>query len=82
MNISVASPPNARARAVEFETDQLVLHLEDGRSLSVPLEWFPRLRDASPEQRAYWELLGAGIGIHWPDLDEDISVAGLLGLPD
>ena len=82
MNISIASAPNARAHTVEFEPDLLVLHLRDGRSLSVPLEWFPRLRDASPEQRERWELLGSGIGIHWPALDEDISVAGLLGLPD
>ena len=82
MNISIVSPPNARARALEFEPDLLVLHLQDGRSLSVPLEWFPRLRDATPEQRGRWELLGSGTGIHWPDLDEDISVAGLLGLPD
>ncbi|HEX3247513.1 MAG TPA: DUF2442 domain-containing protein [Chloroflexota bacterium] len=60
----------------------IVIHLQDGRSLSVPLEWFPRLRDAIPEQRERWEFLGPGIGIHWPDLDEDISVAGLFGLPD
>ena len=82
MNISIASPPHARARALEFEPDLLIVHLQDGRSLSVPLEWFPRLRDARPEQRQRWELLGAGTGVHWPDLDEDISVAGLLGLPD
>jgi hypothetical protein len=71
MNTSVLSPPQARAREVEFVPDSFVVHLEDGRSLTVPLEWFPRLRDASPEQRN-----------HWPDIDEDISVAGLLGLPD
>jgi hypothetical protein len=56
--------------------------MEDGRTLTVPLEWFPRLRDASPEQRNRWRLIGPGTGIHWPDIDEDISVAGLLGLPD
>lgn len=82
MNISVASPPNSRARAVEFGPDSLVVHLQDGRSLSVPLECFPRLRDATPRQRQHWDLLGSGLGIHWPDVDEDISVAGLLGLPD
>ncbi|HZS02015.1 MAG TPA: DUF2442 domain-containing protein [Chloroflexota bacterium] len=82
MNISVVSPPNARARSVEFVPDAFVVHLEDGRSLSIPLEWFPLLRDATPEQRARWELIGPGIGIHWPELDEDVSVAGLLGLPD
>lgn len=77
-----ASCPNVRARTVEFGHDALVVHLQDGRSLSAPLEWFPRLRDAKPAERERWELLGSGIGIHWPDLDEDISVAGLLGLPD
>ena len=82
MNTSVASPPQARARAVEFVPDALVVHLQDGRSLTVPIEWFPRLRDASPEQRENWRLIGPGIGVHWPDIDEDISVAGLLGLPD
>jgi len=59
-----------------------VVHLQDGRSLTVPLEWFPRLRNATPKQREQWELIGSGIGIHWPEVDEDISVAGLLGLPD
>jgi hypothetical protein len=82
MNIYVVSPPNARARNLEFLRDAFVVQLEDGRSLTVPIEWFPRFRDATPEQRARWELIGPGIGIHWPDLDEDISVAGLLGLPD
>jgi hypothetical protein len=67
---------------VELVPDAFVVHLEDGRSLTTPLEWFPRLRDATPEQREKWRLIGGGVGIHWPDLDEDISVAGLLGLPD
>lgn len=82
MSTTVVSPPNARARAVEFVADSVVFHLEDGRSLSVPLEWFPRLRDATPEQRSHWELIGPGFGVRWPEIDEDISVAGLLGLPD
>jgi hypothetical protein len=82
MNTSVPSPPQARARGVEFVPDAFVVHLEDGRSLKVPLEWFPRLRDATPEQRAQWRLIGPGTGIHWSALDEDISVAALLGLPD
>lgn len=82
MSTSVASPPNARARSVEFVADAFVVHLEDGRSLSVPLEWLPRLRDATPEQRSRWELIGPGFGIRWPEIDEDLSVAGLLGLPD
>jgi hypothetical protein len=82
MNILVASPSSAWARSIQFGPDALVVHLQDGRSLSAPLEWFPRLLAASPEQREHWELLGSDIGIHWPDLDEDISVAGLVGLPD
>jgi Protein of unknown function (DUF2442) len=82
MKSSVVSAPDARARKVEFNPDALVVHLEDGRSLTVPLEWFPRLRDATPEARNRWELTGRGLGIHWPDLDEDLSVPGLLGLPD
>jgi len=82
MNISVVSPPQARAREVTFVADAFVVDLEDGRSLMVPIEWFPRLRDANPEQRNNRRLIGPGTGIHWPDLDEDISVAGLLGLPD
>jgi hypothetical protein len=58
-----------------------VVRLEDGRSLTVPLEWFPSLRDATPEQRANYELIGPGIAIHWPEIDEDISVPRLFGLP-
>ncbi len=52
--------------------------LADGREVDVPLEWFPRLRDASPEQRADWRAIGGGVEIQWPALDEEISVAGLL----
>jgi len=52
--------------------------LDDGRELSVPLEWFPRLRTATPDQRRNWRLIGRGEGIHWPDVDEDVSVLGVL----
>ncbi len=55
--------------------------LADGRELAVPLAWFPRLRDATPDQRSRWELIGGGIGIHWPAIDEDISVESLLAIP-
>jgi len=63
-------------------TDEISLHvvLADGRELSVPLEWFPRLRDATTEQRGQWRFIGRGKGIHWPDVDEDISVESLLRL--
>ncbi len=68
------------ATAVDVTTDDSSLRvvLADGRELAVPLEWFPRLRDATPEQRKNWRLIGRGQGIHWADVDEDISVAGLL----
>ena len=66
--------------AVDVETTDLVLRvtLADGRELSAPLEWFPRLRDATAEQRGHWRLIGGGEGIHWPDVDEDIAIATLL----
>src|SRR5260370_4782434 len=58
--------------------DALGVWLADVREISVPLAWFPRLLDATPKQRAQWELIGGGIGIHWEDIDEDISIASLL----
>lgn len=63
---------------VSFDEDMMTLRLADGRELSVPLEWFPRLRKANHKQLGKWELIGKGIGIHWKELDEDISVEGLL----
>jgi hypothetical protein len=70
---------SARAVGVDVSDDRLSLRLEDGRVLSAPLAWFPRLELATPEQRTNWRLIGRGIGIHWPDLDEDVSVENLLG---
>ncbi len=69
---------NARARGVSFTADEMTVGLADGRRVSVPLTWFPRLLHATPEQRERWELLGDGEGIHWAEIDEDLSVAGLL----
>ena len=69
---------SARATGVRFTDDLLYVQLEDGREIGVPLAWFPRLSAATPEQRANWQLLGRGVGLHWPDVDEDLSVAGLL----
>ena len=66
------------AIGVAFSEDAFRVSLDDGRELSVPLAWFPRLLHATPEQRRHWELIGLGQGIHWPELDEDISVAGIL----
>lgn len=66
--------------AVDVSVTSHALHvvLADGRELSAPLAWFPRLASATPDQQANWRLIGGGIGIHWPDLDEDISVESLL----
>jgi hypothetical protein len=66
---------------VEVSDTALRLVLPDGRELSAPLAWFPRLRDATSEQRKNWESIGIGHGIHWPDIDEDISVRALMGRP-
>jgi hypothetical protein len=66
------------AQDVRVTEDELIVPLVDGRTISVPLAWFPRLLHATPQQRSCFELLGDGDGIHWPEIDEDISVAGLL----
>ena len=70
--------PEPLAVDVRCSADALIVRLVDGREISVPLEWFPRLRDATLEQRAHWRLIGGGIGIHWERVDEDISVESLL----
>jgi hypothetical protein len=69
---------SARAMAVEVTEDDLAVSLVDGRKIVVPLAWFPRLLHATEAQRNRWELLGDGVGIHWDEIDEDLSVAGLL----
>ena len=74
------SPIATLAETVRFGDETLIVTLSDGREISVPLEWFPRLRDATPEQRRNWWLITRGIGIHWEDVDEDIAVATLLRL--
>ncbi len=78
MSSSTADTGTVRATEVQFDAELLRVVLSDGRQISVPLAWFPRLIEATPQQRQRWELIGLGIGIHWPDLDEDLSVAGLL----
>lgn len=65
---------------VSCNNDTLHVALADGRAISVPLTWFPRLLDATPKDRNNWRLLGGGLGIHWEDLDEDVSVESLLRL--
>lgn len=72
----------ANATDVYFDTESIHVRLADGREISAPLKWFPHLKQATDEQRRQWELIGRGVGIHWEEIDEDISVAGLLGLPN
>jgi len=79
MNISVTKASEAMVTEVWFDSHMMHLRLLDGREISVPIEWFPNLRSATEEQRKRWRLIGRGIGIHWEDIDEDISVAALLG---
>jgi hypothetical protein len=69
---------NPLALDIQVTNDELIVALADGRRISVPLAWFPRLLHATPQQRSKWELLGNGQGIHWPEVDEDLSVEGLL----
>lgn len=71
-------PASALARSVEFDDCQMKVSFLDGRILCVPLSWFPTLRDATPQQRAKYEVGGGGVSLHWPDIDEDISIAGLM----
>lgn len=79
--MSTAAHPSSdpRVRAIEVTADLIVAHLVDGRTISVPLAWSWRLAEATPDQRAHYELIGDGTGVHWPDIDEDISVDGMLG---
>jgi hypothetical protein len=78
MSISTTEITAARARTVTVTEEALTVDLDDGRTISVPLAWYPRLLHGTPEERAYSRLIGGGEGIHWPELDEDIRVEGLL----
>ena len=77
MNIS-ARVTDERVLDVRFDEASLIVDLMDGRTISVPLAWYPRLLHASVDQRARWEKAGGGYGIHWPQIDEDLSTEGLL----
>ena len=68
----------ARAQRVAVTDDALIVDLVDGRTISVPVSWYPRLAHGSSAERSHWRFIGDGEGIHWPDLDEDISIEGLL----
>ena len=78
MNISVNELQTAKVLEVNITDDTLTVDLADRRTLSVPLTWYPRLLHGTPEERRNWRLIGNGVGIYWPDLDEDISIEGLL----
>ena len=76
--MTISAPERPRAVAVSAANGELVVRLEDGRVVHVPMEWFPKLRNATATQLADFRFIGQGVGIHWPQLDEDISVRGLL----
>lgn len=77
MNTAAAAEP--LIREVQVTDEEIIAHLLDGRTISVPLAWSWRLSEATPEQRANFEIIGSGQGVHWPDVDEDISARGMLG---
>jgi hypothetical protein len=80
--MSTAVVTETTIRRVEVTDEAITAHLADGRVISVPLAWSWRLSDATPAQRANWQLIGDGYGVHWPDVDEDISAEGMLtGVP-
>ena len=78
MAVVQAKGVDVRVRAVTIDADVLSVALMDGRTISVPLAWYPRLLAGTLEQRAVWGVAGGGYGIHWPQLDEDLSTEGLL----
>lgn len=75
---TVINPAEPRLLALEITDDEIVARLADGRTISVPLAWSWRLSEATPAQRQNYQLLGDGEGVHWPDIDEDLSVSGML----
>ncbi len=78
MSTSGTKLQEAHAQNINVTDDALVADLADGRTITIPLAWFPRLAHGTPAERANWRLIASGEGIHWPDLDEDVSVASLL----
>ena len=75
-------PTTALAQSVEFDKDMMHVSLADGRIVSVPLIWFPLLHDATPEEREHYEVGGGGVSLHWPEIDEDLSIANLMAGAD
>ena len=78
MSTLKTEPREARAQSAAVSDDTLTVDLQDGRTVSVPISWYPRLSHGTHTERGNWRFIGNGLGIHWPDLDEDISVEGLL----
>ncbi len=76
--MNTSTKPQERIVDVELDEDRVTAKLADGRTISVPIAWYPRLLHATPEQRLNWQLAGGGYGIHWPDIDEDLSSDGML----
>lgn len=71
-------PTTALAKSVRFDQEMMHVSLTDGRIISVPIRWFPLVRQATPQQREHYEIGGGGVSVHWPEIDEDLSVAGLM----
>ncbi len=79
---TTAAKTDERVGGVDFSATELIVTLMDGRTISVPLSWYPRLASADQQQLSNWHICGGGYGLHWPDLDEDLSTEGLLkGIP-
>jgi hypothetical protein len=77
--MAISAPAaDTRVRSVEIDDEQLTVALMDGRTISVPLAWYPRLLNATSSQRRHYEIAGGGYGLHWPDVDEDLSTEALL----
>lgn len=76
--MTTSGSEGARVKDVRFDDETMSVDLADGRTITVPLSWYPRLLHAAPAARANWRIAGAGFGIHWPELDEDLSTEGLL----
>ena len=79
MNTSISV--EAKIEKIKLTSKELIVHLVDGRKMEVPLGWFPKLLKATVRQRNRYRLIGNGIGVHWPDIDEDLSISGLLATP-
>lgn len=76
--MSGSTQSDERIAVVKITAGTLTVSLRDGRTISVPLAWYPRLLNATPEQRQNWEIAGGGYGLHWPEIDEDLNTEGLL----